>query len=113
MKTLPSPLQSIPLMLPGILLLCCSSPGTNSAPVKHVVEIKQMLFQPQEVVANPGDTVEWVNHDLVDHDVTEQPNKEWSSSKLSPGQSWKFVVKNSADYYCSIHQVMKGKISVR
>jgi len=78
----------------------------------YSVEIKQMKFVPDVIRLNAGDTVLWVNNDITDHDVTEEFNKSWSSSKLSTGQSWQKVIKKSDDYYCSIHVVMKGKLVV-
>lgn len=78
----------------------------------HVVEIKDMKFQPQEISVKKGDTVMWVNQDMVTHCVTEENKKEWTSSNIAAGSSWKMVVENSADYFCAIHMVMKGKIKV-
>lgn len=72
-----------------------------------------MLFQPSELVIEEGDTVVWINRDIVAHDVTEESNKTWASSALTTGQSWKKVFTESANYYCAIHQVMKGKIVVQ
>lgn len=88
----------------------CKSVPKKSIHKKHTVEIKAMKFQPAELVAENGDTVVWVNHDILAHDVTEQPSKAWSSSVMPAGASWSLVVTQSADYYCSIHVVMKGKI---
>ncbi|MEO7087676.1 MAG: plastocyanin/azurin family copper-binding protein [Bacteroidia bacterium] len=78
----------------------------------HTVEIKDMKFQPQELWLNSGDTVVFINRDMVAHDVTEK-NKAWASPPLLTGQSWRKVITESTDYYCSIHTVMKGKLSVR
>jgi plastocyanin len=78
----------------------------------HVIEIKQMKFEPQEITIHKGETVRWVNLDLVDHDVTEQTTKAWTSSPLHTGASWDRVVTETSDYYCNLHQVMKGKIIV-
>ena len=72
-----------------------------------------MKFHPAEVVVENGDTVVWVNRDIVAHDVTEQPGKAWTSSVMPVGTSWSLVVTQSADYYCSIHVVMKGKLVVQ
>ena len=77
------------------------------------VEIKQMQFQPATLTLQKGDTVVWINHDIVAHDVTEETSKLWASGPLAPGASWSLVVTESADYYCSIHVVMKGKIVVQ
>ena len=99
-----------------------SSPGENktpetpeekAAPSLYVVQIEQMKFLPADINVNKGDTVMWVNNDMVAHDVTEEKNKSWSSSLLQPGKSWILVVEESADYHCSIHVVMKGSIAVK
>lgn len=78
----------------------------------HTVEIKQMKFQPNELKVHKGDTVLWINKDITDHDVTEETKKAWTSSKLSMGESWTKVVNESAEYFCSLHVVMKGKLIV-
>ena len=78
----------------------------------HTVEIKQMKFNPAELKVSKGDTVVWVNNDIVAHDVTEERAKKWTSSPIASNASWQMVVSQSADYYCSIHVVMKGKLIV-
>ncbi|MBS1577667.1 MAG: hypothetical protein JST09_20370 [Bacteroidetes bacterium] len=100
------------LMFLGIMLTACNASTEKTIPIKHVVEIKQMLFQPAELQVHTGDTIEWINHDFVDHDITEEKNHEWSSGRLTNGQSWKYVIKKTTSYFCSIHVVMKGKIII-
>lgn len=78
----------------------------------HVVEISQMKFQPENIVVHKGDSVKWINKDITNHDVTEQSAKAWASSPLKTGESWSMVATESVDYYCNLHQVMKGKITV-
>lgn len=112
-----------------ILLFACNSPSKKTEPVvtqedipvaarpskdvkTHVVEIRQMKFEPQEIKVHAGDRVVWINKDIMNHDVTEQSKKAWASSPLTTGQSWSRVVTQTADYYCNLHQVMKGKIVV-
>jgi plastocyanin len=91
----------------------CSSGANKHANRSFIVEIKQMQFQPSELVVQKGDTIVWVNRDIVAHDVTEESTKAWASSSLATGQSWNRVFTESANYYCAIHQVMKGKIVVQ
>ena len=88
-------------------------PEEKPAPSLYIVQIEQMKFLPAAINVNKGDTVMWVNNDMVAHDVTEEKNKSWSSSLLQPGKSWKLVVKENAEYYCSIHAVMKGSIAIK
>lgn len=87
---------------------------TTSVPLRgHVetVEIKGMKFNPEELTIRKGDTVVWVNNDLMAHCITEVAKK-WTSSAIAPGSSWKRPVTESTDYYCAIHVVMKGKVKV-
>jgi plastocyanin len=96
------------------LLLCsCTSAPEKTAPKVYKVEIKQMQFQPAVLKVQKGDTVIFINEDIVDHNVTDESDKAWSSSPLSTGKSWRFVALKSANYYCTIHPVMKGKVLVQ
>jgi plastocyanin len=49
---------------------------------------------------------------MVAHCVTEETTKAWTSSNIAAGASWKMAVNSSADYFCAIHLVMKGKIKI-
>ena len=82
-------------------------------PVVHTIVISSMQFNPAELTLQKGDSVVFINNDLVVHDITQEPDKAWTSSNLSPGQSYKMAVSVSSDYYCSIHPTMKGKLIVQ
>lgn len=84
-----------------------------STPKSYTVEIKQMAFNPAEITVNKGDTVIFINNDILAHNATEETSKLWASPDLEPGQSWILEAKVSSDYYCTIHPVMKGKIIVK
>jgi plastocyanin len=88
-----------------------TSPAAGKLEV-HLVEIKQMKFEPAEITVKKGDEIRWINRDITNHDVTEQSRKAWASSPLSTGESWSMVATESVDYYCNLHRVMKGKIIV-
>ena len=118
-------LRSSLIALSGMIFLngCSSSPNENNMPAEapetksppslYIIQIQQMKFLPANITVHAGDTIMWINNDMVAHDVTEEKNKSWSSSLLQPGKSWKLVPKSSADYYCSIHAVMKGSFEVK
>jgi plastocyanin len=101
------------LLFPILLVYGCAGKTGKRTPKSYTVEIKQMKFQPADLTIQKGDTVVWINNDIVAHDVTEESNKAWTSSVMPVGQSWSLVVNQSADYYCSIHVVMKGKLIVQ
>jgi plastocyanin len=98
------------------LLIAFFSGCLSGTPIKnahaYTIEIKQMKFVPAELVLHKGDTVRFINHDLVPHDITEATRKAWTSAALPVDASWSLVVTESADYYCTIHPVMKGKLIV-
>lgn len=97
----------------GLLLFLWSScSSTPESPKVHTVEISNMKFIPDNITVKKGDTIQWVNKDMVAHDVTEEETKAWSSSLLPPNKSWKMEVNYESNYFCSIHAVMKGKIKI-
>lgn len=100
------------LAFPLLILSSCSTTPEKYSPKTDTVVISQMKFQPAELTVHKGDTVIWINKDIVAHDVTQVPNNTWTSKSLAPGNSWKMSVEGSDDYFCSIHIVMVGKLIV-
>ena len=90
----------------------CTSEPEKRVPEVHTIVISAMKFNPAELTLQKGDTIVFINNDLVVHDITQDPDKTWTSSNLSPGQSFRMAVRGSSNYYCSIHPTMKGKLLV-
>ncbi len=101
------------LFMSSLSIVSCTSEPEKTAPEVHTIVISSMKFNPAELTLQKGDTVVFVNKDLVVHDITQEPDKSWTSSNLSPGQSFKMAVRGSSNYYCSIHPTMKGKLVVQ
>lgn len=95
------------LLISFVISSCASA---QADPKTYTVEIKDMKFVPESITVNKGDTIIWINRDIMPHDVTEETSKAWTSSIIPADGSWKMAVTEAADYYCSIHVVMKGKI---
>jgi len=91
-----------------------STDGTTDVPQQqeYTIEIKQMKFVPAEITVHKGDKITFVNHDLVTHDITDDPGKTWTSDKLPADESWSMTASQSSNYYCTLHPTMKGKIIV-
>ncbi|MBS1736671.1 MAG: plastocyanin [Bacteroidetes bacterium] len=109
--------QSVSLFIIVLLAVSCNevsqkSISENQKVTKHTdtVVIKQMQFVPAILNIAKGDTVVWLNQDLVDHDITSDANGLFYSDTLKVGNSWKYMVTDSASYHCSIHPSMKGQI---
>lgn len=101
------------IIFPDTFFISCNSSNENTSKSKHVVDtvnIQRMQFIPAVLKTNIGDSVVWINNDIVSHDVK---SKIFYSDTLNVGKSWKWVVKDSADYQCSIHPTMTGKIVLK
>ena len=48
-----------------LLFMNCSPVWEKTEPKVHTIEIKQMKFQPSELTVQKGDTVVWINQDIV------------------------------------------------
>jgi len=98
------------LCILAVLLISSCTSHKNGDPKTHVVEIKQMSFVPKKLTVSSGDTVKWVNLDLVTHNVSFQDRK---SPKLEQGEQFAIVVHDNAEYRCSLHPVMEGQILIK
>ncbi|HTE22958.1 cupredoxin domain-containing protein [Flavitalea sp.] len=108
------------LIFYGVFNCSCTTPEDRARQIQkktatqtHVILIQQKKIVPAEITVNKGDTVTWINKDIVDHNITEELNKLWTSGTLSAEKSWSMVVMKSADYFCTIHPVMKGRLIVK
>ncbi len=98
-----------------LLPLAMSGPARSAGGRTHKIEICNFAFSPAELTIAPGDTVEWVNADIVPHTATEQHDAAWDTGELKRGQSGKltFGQTGTQAYYCAFHPNMKGRIQVR
>ena len=85
----------------------------RSGPTKHVVEMREMGFQPAELDVHVGDTIVWINRDVLPHTATDAASG-WSSPAVEMGGRWELVVPNAdtVRYTCTFHPVMKGRLVV-
>ena len=85
------------------------------APKSHTVEIRGMEFHPAELTVSVGDTIVWINRDLVPHTATSTATAKWDTGQLSQGQNGRYVAtrKGTLRYVCTFHPTMVGKLVVR
>ncbi|WP_431324160.1 cupredoxin domain-containing protein [Rhizobium sp. YTU87027] len=96
-----------------IIAVAALAPGAVPVRAETVtVTIEKMMFSPAEISARPGDTIEWINKDVLAHTATAKGDWE---VVIPPGKSGSVVLKIAAsvDYYCRFHPNMKGHISVQ
>jgi plastocyanin len=76
------------------------------------VTVDKMKFEPAEVSAHVGDTIEWLSSDFVAHTATAR-NNEWDVSIPAKGVGH-VTLKHTGDvdYFCRFHPNMTARISV-
>jgi plastocyanin len=105
--------------LAGLVLLASSASAgatqkTTRKPRTHTVKIDGMIFTPASLTIDAGDTVTWVNNDIVAHTATAADGS-FDSRMIAAGKSWKqtFTSKGDFAYVCKYHPTMKGTLKVR
>lgn len=76
------------------------------------IVIQNLVFTPADVSAKVGDTIEWVNKDVLAHTATarngefdvNQPPKKTVTSVLTKS--------GTVEYYCRFHPNMKGVLKI-
>jgi plastocyanin len=102
----------------GVLALAGATvPSLPADPVpqRHVVEIRGMAFHPEVLKVRRGDTVVWINRDIVPHTATATRKSGWDTGTLLQGESGQYVASYGGEdpYFCKLHPVMLGKLIVR
>jgi len=101
----------------AVLSACGTSPPSVAAagkPMTHTVIIDASRFEPETLSVMVGDTVVWVNKDLVAHTATAKRGA-FDSGLIAPGKSWKYKLKRAGEfaYTCTYHSTMDGTLRVK
>jgi plastocyanin len=73
-----------------------------------------MAFHPEVLEVRRGDTVIWINRDIVPHTATASLEYGWNTGPLSQGDSGQYVARHAGEksYLCTLHPTMLGKLIV-
>jgi len=96
-----------------LALLTWTAIGSSALPGETIrVTIDKLKFDPPQVSAHVGDTIEWASSDFVAHTATAR-NKDWDVAIPARGVGH-VTLKHPADvdYFCRFHPFMTGRISV-
>ena len=93
-----------------------ASLGVGSAAVRAKtveVTIEHFAFTPANVAVAAGDTIVFVNNDIVPHTATATDNS-WTTGEIAHGASARVTLpqKAGADFFCELHPVMKGHLTI-
>ena len=102
-------MRAITLPLLGALALAFSAAPAPAATIE--VTIDKLVFSPASIQAKVGDTIEWVNKDVIAHTATVKGG--WDVT-IPPKSTGKVTLKaaGAVDYFCRFHPNMKGHMDV-
>jgi plastocyanin len=77
------------------------------------IHISNFTFGPKMATVKVGQTVTWTNDDDIPHTVV-ATDKSFRSKVLDTGQSFSFTFTKPGQiaYFCSLHPMMTGKVTV-
>lgn len=111
--------RTLRLAFAAVLMLSLWSFGLaaeegGSKSVTHTVTIDATSYRPKTLTVHAGDSIVWVNKDLLKHTVTAK-NGGFDSRDIPAGGSWKYTAKGEGlvGYGCIYHPTMKGTLRVR
>ena len=81
-------------------------------PTTVTVVIDQVAFRETSVSAHVGDTIEWINKDVVDHTATAKSGA--FNVVIPAGKKARVTLKQAGEvqYYCEYHPNMTAKVVV-
>lgn len=100
----------------GALAALCTLPhrlqaNSTASAETHVIEIVGAAFDPKIIKVAPGDSVTWINRDIVPHTAT-AVDESWDTGILQKGQQYtqQFNADATADYFCRLHPGMRARL---
>jgi len=100
----------VTVIVSALGLAACERPK----PQTHTVTIGNFRFQPETVTVARGDTIVWINKDLVPHTATSKSGG-FDSEVIQPEKSWRVTVRKQGDfaYVCTLHPTMTAMLRVK
>ncbi len=79
------------------------------------VKIAGMQFEPATVTVTRGDTIVWVNDDVVAHTATSSVAGRFDSHAIAPGGKWQYQANlpGRYAYACTFHPTMHATLIVK
>ncbi|BDG05541.1 plastocyanin/azurin family copper-binding protein [Anaeromyxobacter oryzae] len=102
-----------PKYLPDTVVYVKQAPGTF-APKSEAMDQKGLAFVPHILVVTKGDTVKFLNHDTVAHNVYSPDEDAYNLGTFKPNEerAHTFAKEGAYTQLCSIHPEMLGYIFV-
>ena len=98
----------------GVPSCGCLGAADDRKTATYTVTIDGTRFTPGVLTVRAGDTIVWVNKDIIPHTATSKAGG-FDSLVIATGKSWthKTADKGEYPYLCTFHPTMKGTLRVR
>lgn len=105
-------LRIVSLATLSLAVACGAAVAAASERGRVEIGMRSNSFGPRRVEVSVGDTIVWINRDIVRHDAV-KPGL-FDSGELRGGERFEWVPSDTGvvDYRCTIHQRMRGQIRV-
>ena len=96
----------------GIMVLAAACSADADMPETHIVEMQGLTFVPATVEAKVGDTVLWINTDVMPHTATAADGA-WDSGMMEVDDEWSLLIEEAGEmnFICTYHPGMEGVIT--
>ena len=109
-----------PALLLSVIAVGCASQSANPTPggAATQISIKGFAFNPNQPSVTKGATITWTNDDGTTHTVTSgvpgTPSGKFNQS-VDAGKAFSFTFTETGTYefFCNIHQSMRGTVTVK
>ena len=78
------------------------------------VAMGNVTYTPEKISARIGDTIVWINKDLVPHTATSKAGG-FDSKGIQADKSWRYTIQTTGEfaYICTFHPTMKAMLRVK
>jgi len=93
------------------LAIACSGPASAES---HVVEMRGLEFLPASLDVAVGDTITWINMDVMPHTATAGDGS-WDSGLMEEGDEYSLEIEDGTStggYVCNYHPTMMGDLNM-
>ncbi len=96
----------------ALMVFASACSADADMPETHIVEMQGLVFVPATIEAKVGDTVLWINTDVMPHTATAVDGA-WDSGMMNAGDEWSLLVEETGEmnFICTFHPSREGVIT--
>lgn len=91
---------------------CAELSNDCDTQTQHQIVITGFQFVPSELQVAVGDSITWVNQDIVPHSIFVNESQKTLSPEFDKNEEFTLQVENAFDYSCGLHPSMLGEIKL-